>query len=62
MNRSEVLSDGAFHLSATSFNLNWVSVRHSLIYLIIVGIHYGQTTHHGDLYQKGAMQIFPVML
>lgn len=69
MNRSAVLGQlgsrlmkcGAFHLSATSFNLNWVSVRHGLIYLI-VGTHYGQTTHHGELYQKGAMQIFPVML
>lgn len=52
----------AFHLSGTGFNLNWVSVRFILIYLTAVGIHYDQMTFHGDLYQNGAMQVFPVKL
>lgn len=52
----------AFHLSDTGFHLNWVGVRFIFIYLIAVGIHYDQMTLHGDLYQHGAMQVFPVKL
>lgn len=50
----------AFHLSDPGFSLNWVSVRFILIYLLTVGIHNDQRTLHGDLYQNGAMQVFPV--
>lgn len=49
----------AFHLSDTGFNLNWVSVRFILNYLIAVGIHHDQMAPLGDLYQDGAMQVFP---
>lgn len=52
----------AFHLSDTGFHLNWVGVRFIFIYLIAVGIHYDQMTLHGDLYQHGTMQVFPVKL
>lgn len=53
---------GALNLSVTGFNLNWISGSHILIYLVVVTIHYDQRTRHGDLYQKGTMQICPVKL